>query len=37
MWVEGQDIDCINEASGTNIKFNLNLTTVAPTAPVVGP
>ena len=30
MWVEGQDIDCINEASGTNIKFNLQLSTVAP-------
>lgn len=32
MWVEGQDIDCINEASGTNIKFDLKLTTVAPPA-----
>ncbi len=33
MWVEGQDIDCINEASGTNIKFDLKLSTQAPAEP----
>ena len=25
MWVEGQDIDCENTASGTDISFNLQL------------
>ena len=29
MWVEGQDVDCINEASGSNIKFDLKLSTQA--------
>ncbi len=26
MWIEGQDVDCENEASGTNIDFNLQFT-----------
>ena len=25
MWVEGQDVDCENTASGTDIAFNLQL------------
>ena len=27
MWVEGQDVDCENNASGGNIDFNLQITT----------
>jgi len=27
MWVEGQDVDCENNASGSNISFNLQVTT----------
>lgn len=27
MWVEGQDVDCENNASGGNIKFDLKITT----------
>ncbi len=26
MWVEGQDVDCENNASGTNINYNIQLT-----------
>ena len=29
MWVEGQDVDCENNASGGNIKFDLKITTNA--------
>lgn len=29
MWVEGQDVDCENSASGGNIKFDLQITTEA--------
>lgn len=32
MWVEGQDVDCENNASGGNINFDLKITTVAPEA-----
>lgn len=28
-WVEGQDVDCENDASGTNITFNIKFTKVA--------
>ena len=28
MWVEGQDVDCENNASGGAIQFNLGLTIV---------
>ena len=28
MWVEGQDVDCENNASGGNIEFNLGFTIV---------
>jgi len=28
MWIEGQDIDCENTASGTNISYNLQFTVV---------
>ena len=31
MWVEGQDVDCENNASGTDIGFNLQFTAVDPT------
>lgn len=31
MWVEGQDVDCENNASGGNISFDLKISTVAPT------
>ena len=27
MWIEGQDVDCENNASGTDISFNLQFTT----------
>jgi len=27
MWIEGQDIDCENNATGTDISFNISLTT----------
>lgn len=30
MWVEGQDVDCDNTASGANIAFNVQFTKVAP-------
>ena len=30
MWIEGQDIDCDNYATGTNISYNIELTTVSP-------
>ena len=30
MWVEGQDVDCENNASGGNIDFNLQITTELP-------
>lgn len=30
MWVEGQDVDCENNASGGNISFDLKISTVAP-------
>ena len=30
MWVEGQDVDCENGASGSNIKFDLQFTATAP-------
>ena len=33
MWVEGQDVDCENSASGTEIKFDLQFTATAPVAP----
>lgn len=33
MWVEGQDVDCENSASGTDIKFDLQFTATAPVAP----
>lgn len=32
MWVEGQDVDCENGASGSSINFDLGFTAVAPTA-----
>ena len=31
MWVEGQDVDCENSASGGNINYDLQFTTTAPT------
>lgn len=31
MWVEGQDVDCENTASGGNINYDLQFTTTAPT------
>jgi predicted ribosomally synthesized peptide with SipW-like signal peptide len=30
MWIEGQDVDCENNASGGNITYNLQITTEAP-------
>ena len=30
MWVEGQDVDCENNASGGNIDFDLQTTTELP-------
>ena len=30
MWVEGQDVDCENNASGGNIDFDLQITTELP-------
>ncbi len=33
MWVEGQDVDCENNASGGRIKFDLQITTENPNAP----
>ena len=33
MWVEGQDVDCENSASGTDIKFDLQFTATAPVVP----
>lgn len=30
MWIEGQDVDCENTASGTDISFNLQLQVVEP-------
>ena len=32
MWVEGQDVDCENNASGGNISFDLKISTVKPGA-----
>lgn len=32
MWVEGEDVDCENNASGTDIGFNLQFTAVDPNA-----
>ncbi len=32
MWVEGQDVDCENSASGSSINFDLGFTAVAPTS-----
>ena len=32
MWVEGQDVDCENNASGGNISFDLKISTVDPGA-----
>ena len=32
MWVEGQDVDCENSASGDNIIYNLQITTESTTA-----
>ena len=29
MWVEGQDVDCENNASGTDISFNVQITKAA--------
>ena len=26
MWIEGQDVDCENNASGTDISYNLQFT-----------
>jgi len=26
MWIEGQDVDCEDDASGSNIAFDLQLT-----------
>lgn len=31
MWIEGQDVDCENNASNSDIQFNLEITTVEPT------
>ena len=31
MWVEGQDVDCENNASGGEINFDLKISTVPPT------
>lgn len=31
MWIEGQDVDCENNASGTDISFNLQFSTEKPT------
>ena len=28
MWLEGNDLDCVNQVSGTNITFDLHLTSV---------
>ena len=28
-WVEGQDVDCENDASGTDVTFNIKFTKVA--------
>ena len=33
MWIEGQDVDCENNASGGNITYNLQITTEAPAGP----
>jgi len=30
MWIEGQDIDCENNATGSNIVYNIKLTTTGP-------
>ena len=30
MWIEGQDVDCENNASGTDINFDLEITKIAP-------
>ena len=30
MWVEGQDVDCENSASGTDITFDLQFTATEP-------
>lgn len=32
MWVEGQDVDCENSASGGNITFDLKISTEDPNA-----
>ena len=32
MWIEGQDVDCENAASGTDVTFRIQLTTIEPTA-----
>ena len=29
MWIEGQDVDCENNASGGSITYNLQITTEA--------
>lgn len=34
MWIEGQDIDCENNASGSNIAYNLQFTIAEPTTGV---
>ena len=36
MWVEGQDVDCENNASGGNISFDLKISTVNPNAAGTG-
>ncbi len=36
MWVEGQDVDCENNASGGNISFDLKISTVDPNAAGAG-
>ena len=36
MWVEGQDVDCENNASGGNISFDLKISTVNPNAAGAG-
>ena len=36
MWIEGQDIDCENTASGGEVHFNLGFTLDTPTSPTAG-
>ncbi len=33
MWIEGEDVDCENNASGTDIGYNLQFTAVDPSTP----